>query len=313
MATVKAAENFDKEADVIKLRDAMKGLGTDEQALIDVLCNRSVDQRVELITEYKTVFGRDLRHDVKDETSKNFGEVLISLIASTPDFLARVCKKAISGVGTSEGALINVLAGCSNTELKAVKESYKKLYKKDLTKDIEGDTSGDLKHLFVGMSQANRDEGNEANHEQAVKDAQDLVNAGIAKMGTDESEFQRILATRNPKHLKRVFAEYKNVAGGEDLETSIKSEMSGDLKKAYMAIVRSIKDTELYFAEQLYESMKGLGTNDDKLIRLVVWRSEIDLEEVKKCFLIVSGGKSLEDFISGDCTGDYKKALLALC
>ena len=53
----------------------------------------------------------------------------------------------------------------------------------------------------------------------------------------------------------------------------------------------------MYFAGQLHKSMKGLGTNDDKLIRLLVWRSEIDLVEIKECFKIVTKGKTLEEFI----------------
>ena len=69
----------------------------------------------------------------------------------------------------------------------------------------------------------------------------------------------------------------------------------------------------MYFAEQLYKSMKGAGTNDDKLIRLMVWRCEIDLVEIKESFKIVSKGKTLQQFIKGDCSGDYKNALLALC
>jgi len=43
--------------------------------------------------------------------------------------------------------------------------------------------------------------------------------------------------------------------------------------------------------------MKGLGTDDSRLIRLVVTRCEVDMGEIKIEF-IHQYGKSLEDFIS---------------
>ena len=39
--------------------------------------------------------------------------------------------------------------------------------------------------------------------------------------------------------------------------------------------VRYAKDPALYFAEQLYDSMKGLGTDDNALVRVIVTRSEV--------------------------------------
>jgi len=57
--------------------------------------------------------------------------------------------------------------------------------------------------------------------------------------------------------------------------------------------------------------MKGAGTNDSLLIRIVVSRSEIDLVEIKGEFLR-RYHKTLYKMIQGDCSGDYKKLLLAI-
>lgn len=43
--------------------------------------------------------------------------------------------------------------------------------------------------------------------------------------------------------------------------------------------------------------MKGLGTDDSRLIRLIVTRCEVDMGEIKSVFL-QQYGESLEDFIS---------------
>nr|XP_032522156.1 annexin A4-like isoform X3 [Danaus plexippus plexippus] len=78
-----------------------------------------------------------------------------------------------------------------------------------------------------------------------------------------------------------------------------------------LAIVKCVKSKVGFFAERLYYSMKGIGTNDKTLIRIIVSRSEIDLGDIKQAFL-EKFGKPLEDWISGDTSGDYKKALLTL-
>jgi hypothetical protein len=56
---------------------------------------------------------------------------------------------------------------------------------------------------------------------------------------------------------------------------SIKEELSGNLEKACLAIIKSAKDKPSYYAEALHDAMKGLGTNDDELIRILVTRSEV--------------------------------------
>lgn len=53
--------------------------------------------------------------------------------------------------------------------------------------------------------------------------------------------------------------------------------MSGNLEKACLAIVKSARDKPSYYAESLHDAMKGFGTNDEELIRILVTRSEVSI------------------------------------
>jgi hypothetical protein len=44
--------------DAAKLYKAMKGVGTDETALIDVLCKRTNHERLQISSTYKTAYGK---------------------------------------------------------------------------------------------------------------------------------------------------------------------------------------------------------------------------------------------------------------
>ena len=51
--TIKEAKNFNADDDVTKIHEAMKGWGTDEAPLIDILSTRSNAQRQAIKKKYK--------------------------------------------------------------------------------------------------------------------------------------------------------------------------------------------------------------------------------------------------------------------
>lgn len=310
-ASVKVRQTtFDAQKDAEVLRKAMKGLGCDSKAIITLLCSRTNCQRQRIELEYKTMYGRDLLKDLKYELGGHFEDIVLALMMPPADYDATSLRKAIKGLGTDEGVLIEILCTRSNSEVTAIKHSYQKLFSRDLEKDVAGDTSGYFKKFLTSLLQAYRDENQSVDFGKAQADAKALYQAGEARWGTDESKFNIILVSRSFPQLKATFDEYAKISK-YDIEESIKREMSGDLKDGMTAIVRIVRNSPAFFAEKLYKSMKGLGTDDATLIRIIVTRSEVDLLDIKDEFAKLYHC-SLAKFISDDTRGNYKKILLQL-
>ncbi|XP_054612581.1 annexin A4 isoform X2 [Dunckerocampus dactyliophorus] len=289
----------------------MKGAGTDEATIIEVLAHRTIAQRQRIKEAYKQAVGKDLPDDLSSELSANFRSVVLGLLMPAPVYDAYELRNSMKGAGTEEACLVDILASRSNAEIKAINAFYKKQYGKSLEDDVCGDTSGMFQRVLVSLLTAGRDESDTVNEAQAVQDAKEIYEAGEARWGTDEVKFLTVLCVRNKKHLLRVFEEYQKISG-RDIEESIKREMSGCLEDVFLAIVKCLRNKHAFFAERLYKSMKGLGTTDSVLIRIMVSRAEIDMLDIKAQFLKMYG-KTLYSFIKGDTSGDYRKILLELC
>jgi annexin A7/11 len=310
MATIVPNPHFNAEAAAKELRDAMKGLGTDEDKIIKVLVSHDSQQRLQILLTYKTLYGKDLIHDLKSELGGHFEDAVLAMMTPTVQFLARELRTAMKGAGTDESVLIEILCTRSNDDIKAIKLAYKTEFKRDLEQDIASETSGYFKRLLVSGCNANRDQSTSVDLAKAEKDAQEIFAAGEKMLGTDESVFNAVLCSRSHVQLRATFDKYQAVSG-KTIEKTIESEMSGTLKEGFLAIIHFTRDPHSYFAERLYKSMKGAGTDDSNLIRLVVTRSEVDLKLVAQAFLR-NYKKTLKDFIWGDCSGDYRKLLLSI-
>lgn len=311
MATIVEYGDFNCEGDCEALHGAMKGLGTDEDTITDLITNRCNDQRQEVREKFPQMYGKKLEDALKSELGGHYEDVILALFKKPIEYDASELHEAIKGAGTKEDVLIEILCSRTNEQLEAIKAEYKKKFDANLADDIEGDTSGNFGKLMFSLVQANRAEDEDVDEEKAAEDAQALFDAGEAQLGTDESRFNVIMASKSFAHLASVFNHYESVSG-KSIEDAIKSEMTGDVEDGMLAIVRCVRGRPLYFAHRLYKSMKGAGTDDRTLIRVMVSRSEVDMQEIKSEFE-ANYEQTLADFIADDCSGDYKKVLLHLC
>ena len=77
-------------------------------------------------------------------------------------------------------------------------------------------------------------------------------------------------------------------------------------------ILRLLLSSHLQNTSQLVnKAIKGWGTNDNLLIRVLVTRDEIDMPQIKQYYKQLYGKDMLAD-IKSDCSGDYQKLLIEL-
>lgn len=151
------------------LRRAMKGFGTNEKTIINILVPCNNDDIRQLKECYLIKYGRDLEKDIHNETSGYFRRTLVSLMQGAREPCidesgktkevdpnkAKTDAETLYEVGegrwgTDESVFNSIMCNRSWTELKAIFEEYSNLSKRDIYKAIKSEFSGDIQDTHIG-------------------------------------------------------------------------------------------------------------------------------------------------------------------
>ena len=298
------------DADAAALRKAMKGLGTDEKTIIQIVANRTNRERLAMIDSFKKQFNRDLIKDLKSELHGHFEDAILALFQDPISYDCWSLKKAMKGAGTNEDTLIEILSTRSNKVITLIKKRYIELYGKTLEQDLSSDLSGDLKTVMLTLASGFRSENSCPNQAECEQKAEKLYKAGENRAGTDEKTFYEILTQSSPPELElidRIYMQRHN----HGLLTAIDKEFSFNMKKLLRTIVYSSINPSEYFASRVNYAVKGLGTKDTLLIRILVTRAELDMPQIKEAYKRLYN-KDMVKAVQDDTSGDYKRLLVEL-
>ncbi|XP_068127513.1 annexin A1-like [Hyperolius riggenbachi] len=307
---LQAFPGYDASADAAALDKAIKAKGVDEASITNILTKRNNAQRQAIKAAYKTLTGKPLDEAMKKALSGNYEEVVMALLKTPAEYDAEQLKHATKGLGTDEDTLVEIIGSRTNKQIRDIKVVYKEMYKTDLAKDITSDTSGDFQKGLLALLEGSRSEDTRINSDLVDNDARALYEAGEKRKGTDVKLFIDILTTRSYAHLQKVFQAYTKYSK-HDVSKALDLELKGDIEKLLVAIVKIAVCAPAFFAERLHDSMKGSGTRDKILIRNVVSRSEIDMNEIRENYKRMYT-KTLRQDILDDTKGDYEAILLQL-
>ncbi|KAK4234639.1 annexin-like protein [Achaetomium macrosporum] len=303
---------YNGDADARALRSAMRGFGTDEKALIRILATKDPLQIATIRDAYMRLHRRDLVQDIKSETSGWFEAGLVALARGPLLNDVYLLREAMSGAGTKEKALNDVLLGRSNADMNAIKSEYQRVFHRRLEDDVRGDLSMKTERHFMIVLGAQRAEDSAPVVKAEIdRDVNDLYNATEGKIGTDEMKVCSILSTRNDNQLRAIAYEYQRKYA-RNLEDVIRKEFSGHMEDALLFQLRNAVDKYMHQATLLEDAMVGAGTKDYLLVSRVV-RFHWDRNHMAN----VRGAyerryhRNLASRIKGETSGDYERLMLA--
>ncbi|XP_004513248.1 annexin D5-like [Cicer arietinum] len=296
--------------DAKKLHKAFKGLGCDTRRVIQILAHRNSEQRSLIQQEYETTYSEPLSKRISSELHGHLKKALKLWLHDPATRDAIIVRSALTAPVVDNQAITEIICSRTPSQLRRMKELYLSTYHSPIEHDIENQTSGDHKKLLVAYVSTPRYEGHEMDPVIVEEDAKKLYKSGEKRIGTDEKTFIRIFSERSSPHLAAVSSAYY-ASFGNSLEKAIKNETSGSFMSGLLTILRCATNSSMYFAKLLRKAMKGIGTNDSRLIRIIVTRTEIDMQHIKAAYYS-KYGKPLTHAVRSDTSGHYEDFLLHL-
>ena len=217
---------------------------------------------------------------------------------------------AMKGIGTNEDTLIEVIATRSNERINQIKQRFAEIYKKELIKEIDSETSGFFKRILLALLNAERQINPNPNEQECGECAKRLFNSQKEKKDILQETYIEIFTKKSREELALISKIYYQWYSKTPLE-EVERLFSGDSRRILKAIIYALLSPSEYFAYRMHKAMKGIGTNDTILIRVLVSRDEIDIGRIKRYYKQLYN-ITLYEAVQKNISGDYQKLLLAL-
>ena len=290
-----------------RLHTALFGKNREETCL-DIVTNNDLEHRLLIAKKYGELFGNPLYEDMKSKLSGHFKELCGYCFLTPMEFNAKMLKRGFKGLSVDETVIFEILACHTLEEYKQIEDAYRTETKKELTKDIEKNFSGAIRKNLLNMISTERRTNENPDKAQCEKLADNLISAGEKKWVDDENLFKEVFILCSPEEMVLVGRYYFQKTGNNLIDV-IEKKFSGKNKTLLREVVFANIIPHELFAEKIYNSIKGLGTNTPVLNRVLASRRGVDMPQIKEIYQW-KYNTTLKDDIKGDTSGMYLKLCL---
>ena len=274
----------------------------DEEAIYDLITKTSLSDRISISRYYKGAYNSSLFSDIKSKIGGDFGNLASQMFLSPIEFCLYYLKL---GLKNDFEIVCEMLTSKTNEELKVIEKVYKLDTGNDLRNDILKEYKGVIGKNLILMLDTVRSTNSRLRKNECERLAKLLVEKDPKLWVEDEKIFKDIFLMKSPEELVLIARYFFNINKKNLIEVIDKNLKDKNKQLLKEILFNNIMPHEL-FAEKINSAIKGIGTNDEKLIRILVSRYEIDMPLIREIYEYKYKANMKED-IAGDTYGDNKK------
>lgn len=224
--------------DVVQLNKAVKGVGTSESVLIEILCSRTDTELVAIKNEYQSVYGRTLEADLGGDTSGDFKDILITILqrpVETNNNVVDVAKikqdvrKILADKKKPDKAQMKIaIASLPAQHLTTLVDEYAIAAGHPIDSDIEKQFNGEARKALLALIQCSRNR---------TMYFANLLRDSVKDPGTRYHNLIRLIVTRSEIDLASIREAYL-VNFKKALAEEVTAECRGPHRDYLVAIIR---------------------------------------------------------------------------
>ncbi|XP_059290990.1 uncharacterized protein LOC132044510 isoform X2 [Lycium ferocissimum] len=206
-------------------------------------------------------------------------------------------------------ALLEIFTCRKSSHVALIQHAYLTKFRRHLDHDISSiEPPHPCQKILMALSASHKAHSTDISQHIAKCDARRLYQTGPT---VNEALVLEILSKRSIPQLKLTFSTYKHIYG-HSYAKSLRKGNLGDFEEALEAVVKYIYSPTKYFSQMLYECLKGTTRDKRALIRIMVSRQAVDMEEIQVAFNKRHGADLKNAICQNIPQGDYREFLVTL-
>ncbi|CAL8120195.1 unnamed protein product [Orchesella dallaii] len=283
----------------------------DPDVVVDIAIATNVSERSAIEWAYVSRYGKSLDIELENKIgNKDLGNLMAGMFVSSV-FLAKDLRSAITGLGTDEDTLSEIMCCLNASERKELRETYRVYFDTDLVKDIEEDTSSDYETLLLHLAIVARDdpENDVKSFKLKVADAVTKLISETQKIPTVSPwptsksplpevifvNFQPIVDVFSSNSffvIWKASAKFEQITGNE-LKETIRRSTSGDFQDLLLGIFQFSEYNLIFHARKIHAGLTEYWyqPNRKPLTRALVMLSKVELAQLQVIYRAINRRK----------------------
>lgn len=281
-----------------------------EDIVLDVIMKNNLQNRVAIAQYYRTTYETSLFDDIKSKIGKDFGYCAAQLFLSPLEFCIYHLKL---GLKKGNECTMEMLTSKTTDELKIIEEVFNREItdpKKTLRAQIQNAYDKSIASIIITLFSTPRKSNPKPNKKECEACANQLSKIDPKQWIENQNMFKEIFIEKSPEELILIARYYLKIKGENMIDVIDKKIKGKALTLIRELLYNNIMPHEL-FAEKVYLAIRGLGTDEEVLSRVLVSRCELDMAAMRDIYQTKYKATMKEDII-GDTSGFYQKLCLYL-